>query len=197
MTKLAVDEACCKANRRPEPHCSVQGVGEWRRRRDGSSSLQEYFPWAFSGCAPGKSDPTSTMVRLVCPWTLKARLAWGSRSPGSSSRQEGCFWNPHHPDGLVSPSSYYHFTTSDNNSAGNWVVWFLFSPLVFHFYSTVSHRYRVLWRHILHVVMFSSLVQNWKIKVAAEGSTNSKRCYLEIWGPSHSTSLGPFKASKA
>lgn len=140
MTKLAVDEARCKAKRRPEPHCSVQGVGEWRRR-DGSSSLQGYFPWAFGGCAPGKSDPTSAMVRLVCPWTLKARLAQGEQVSRIQLQAGGLFLKPNHPDGLVSPSSYYHFTTSDNNSAGNWVVWFLFSPLVFHFYSTVSHWY--------------------------------------------------------
>lgn len=48
----------------------------------------------------------------------------------------------------------------------------------------------------MHVVMFSSVVQNWKTKMAVKGPTDSKRYYLEVWDPHHSTSLGPFKASK-
>lgn len=94
------------------------GVGEWRGRREWSSCVQGDFPWAFSGCAPGKSDPTSAAVRPACPWPLRAGLAQGEQVSGMQLPAGRRFWNPHHPDGLVSPLSYYHFTTSDNNSAG-------------------------------------------------------------------------------
>lgn len=108
--------------------------------------------------------PLEKMTPRLQRWGWPVPGLWGlgrhrgSGSLGCSSWQAGgsepptilMDWFPHRPI-IISP---HQITTL----LENWVVWFLFSPLVFHFYSIVSHWYRVLWWHILHVVMFSSLV---------------------------------------
>lgn len=193
MMKLAVDKACHKANRRlASLQCSGSGAME---EEEMELQFGGTFSMSLGGCAPGKSAPTSTTVRLVC---VLASEGWANSGQVSGTQLQGgrqslkpppslWDWFPQHPI-IISP---HQITTL----LENWVVWFVF-PLVFHFYSTLSYQYRVLWTHILYVVMFSSLVQNWKTKMAAKGPMNSRRCYLEVQGLSHSPNLGSFRASK-
>lgn len=143
--------------REDQPRHSVPGLEEWKSKRKRGSSLQGHFPWALGGCTPGKNDPTSAAVRLVSPsvpWPLKAGRAqreglWDP-APGRWAVSEAptilMNWFSHRPV-IISP---HQITTLLENS----VVWLLLSPLVFQLYSIVPHQYRVLWRHILHVVMF-------------------------------------------
>lgn len=88
MMKLAVDKACHKANRRlASLQCSGSGAME---EEEMELQFGGTFSMSLGGCAPGKSAPTSTTVRLVC---VLASEGWAnsgqSRSLGPSCREAG------------------------------------------------------------------------------------------------------------
>ena len=137
------------------PCRSARGLGGcWRRKQ--SSNGRGFFPWDWGSRAPGKSDPVSAMVRLVSPsapglWRLgQPRSGTGllDPAPGRPSLK------PPPPMDWLSPHPITILPHQITTLLENWVVWVLFSPLGFHFYSTVSHQCGVLWRHTLHVLMF-------------------------------------------